>query len=109
MTRKEMLDFLKKLNVKAELVGENNHYKRNIVFQIYGMKYTITWYINESTLQIGDGARAPLMPFRYMYHDTTYPLVGRNESIGFSYTKLNDINMIDRKYPYEVLRIPLEL
>ena len=110
MNRDEMVEFLENLGVKTELLNSgDNYFKRDIQFYINGIRYVINWFVNESTLRIGEGDRRACIPFRYMYYDTTYPLINGNKSIGFSYTKNEKSNMFDRMYPYEILRIPLEV
>lgn len=108
MNRDEMIDFLENLGIKTKLLGAEEHFKREIEFFVNGIRYVIDWYVNESSLRIGDGNRRACIPFRFMYYDTTYPLINGNKSIGFSYTKYEKNSMWDRMYPYEILRIPLE-
>lgn len=108
--REEIIEFLNKIGIKANLVDENEHgFSRTISFTVYEIEYRIVWFINNSTLYIGNNKRAACIPFKYMYLDTTFPLVGGNRSIGFSYTKLKKESMFDRSFPYEVFRIPIEL
>ena len=109
MTRDEIIKFLEKLNIKTELVGENESFKRDIEFSVYGIKYTIRWYVNNSTLMVGEGNRRACIPFKYMYYDNTYPLIDGNKSIGFSYTKNEKHDIWNRQYPFESFRIPVEL
>ncbi|MCK5344108.1 MAG: hypothetical protein KAR20_11930 [Candidatus Heimdallarchaeota archaeon] len=107
ITKEEILEFLRNLGIKAESIDlDGCNFSRTIEFEIYGIIYNIIWFCNESTLRIGDDARSACIPFKYMYFDTTYPLVNGNKSIGFSYTK-NEC--IDTPYLYEIFRIPLEL
>ena len=84
-------------------------YSRTIYFKIYDVEYRILWFVNQCTLRIGMTNRACCLPFNYIYFDNTYPLVDSNKSIGFSYVKLNKESFLDRSYPFEVLRIPIEL
>lgn len=82
------------------------HFNRNILFEVNDVKYTIEWYINSCTLMIGTGHRKALIPFKYMYFDNTYPLIGGNRSIGFSYTINENAGIHERRYPFESFRIP---
>ena len=107
----EMLNFLNANGIKAELVDFDKwDFSRTIGFTVYGIEYRIVWFTNESTLRIGTHERAARIPFKFMYLDTCYPLIDGNKSIGFSYIK-NEVrnSFFDRKYPYEVFRIPIEL
>lgn len=110
MDRDKMISFLNELGVKTKkLKIKGGHYDRCIKFEIYGIKYKIVWFINQSTLEIGGGNRPACLPFKYMYYDRTYPLVNGNKSIGFSYIKNEAPKGFERQYPYEVFRIPLEI
>lgn len=111
-TIENFLSFLNRngVNVNAELVDLDNYgFSRTIAFTVYGIEYRIVWFQNESTLQIGAHKRAARIPFKYMYLDECFPLVGGNKSIGFAYTKLEKTSVFDREYPYEVFRIPIEI
>lgn len=104
------LNFLNNHGVKAELVDFDKYdFSRTIGFTVYGIEYRIVWFVNESTLQIGTHKRAARIPFKYMYFDRSFPLIGDNKSIGFSYVKFEKKSMFDREYPYEVFRLPIEL
>ena len=110
MTKEDILDFLNKYGIKAEFVAfDEIGYSRVIDFSVYGIEYRIVWYVNESTLQIGRHNRAAQIPFKHIFLDQTFPLVGGNKSIAFSYHKLEKNSMWDPDYPYEVFRIPLEI
>lgn len=82
---------------------------RSIKFSVYGINYRIVWYCNQSQLLIGDSDRAAVIPFKYMYVDRTFPLIGGNKSIGFAYTKAKRETIFDREFPYECFRIPVEI
>lgn len=106
----EIVKFLNKNGVDARLLNpDDSGFSRIIHFRIYEIEYRIIWFINQSTLQIGTSKRAACIPFKYIYIDETFPLVGGNKSIGFSYTKNKKKSIFDREYPYEIFRIPLEL
>lgn len=110
MNRDEMIEFLENNGIKITRVPEvDGHYDRTIEFHIYNLKYTISWYVNQSKLYIGDGGRCAFIPFRYLFLDLCYPIAGANLSIGFSQTKKEKVNMFDREYPFECFRIPLEI
>lgn len=110
MTMDEIVDFLKKHGITTatppEMPGQFN---RTLHFQLHDQKYTIIWFKNESTLLLGwdNGSRCARIPFKWLFHDTAYPLQHGNSSIAFSYQKLEKINIFDREFPYEVFRIPL--
>ena len=96
--------------IESELIDHDKYgFSRKIKFKVYDIDYYIIWFTNESTLHIGEGIRTARIPFKYMYLDTTYPLVYGNSSIGFSYTKNEKKSLCSREYPYEVFRIPIEL
>lgn len=104
------LNFLNSHGIKAELIDFDDYgFSRTIGFAVYGIEYRIIWFKNQSTLQIGTHRRAGQIPFKYMYFDNCFPLVGGNKSIGFSYVKLERKSVFDRQYPYEVFRLPLEI
>lgn len=106
----EIVDFLKSHGINPELINlDKYNFSRTIQFEIYGIKYQIIWFKNESTLRIGTQSRCAQIPFRYIYFDNTFPLVNENRSIGFAYTKTEKKSIFDREYPYEVFRIPLEI
>jgi len=107
---KNFLDFLNNHGINAQLVDfDKNGFSRTIAFNVYGIDYIIIWFINESTLKIGTSKRASCIPFKYMYYDTLYPLIGANKSIGFAYEKFEKKSPFDREYKYEIFRIPIEL
>lgn len=110
MSIDDMILLLESVGIKTIRYGHHEEYfERYISFRVYDIEYTITWFKNESTLSIGQGERAACIPFKYIYFDNTYPLIKGNKSIGFSYHKNEKQTVFDRMYPYEVLRIPLEL
>lgn len=104
------IEFLEKLNIKTEKINVDKYgFSREISFKVYDIDYRIVWFVNQSTLYVGNGNRAACLPFKYIYLDMCYPLIGGNRSIGFSYTKFKKESIFDREYPYEVFRIPIEL
>lgn len=86
----------------------DNHFNRWITFEINEIRYHICWFINQCELIIGDERYGARIPFKYIYEDVAYPLVGGNRSIGFSFLKNKVESMFDREFPYEVLRIPIK-
>jgi hypothetical protein len=105
----EIISFLNKLDINTELVNTDIYgFSRTIQFKVYDIIYRIVWFINQSTLQIGEGKRPAQIPFRFIYLDNNFPLIGENKSIGFSYNKYEKKSMFGREYPYEVFRIPLD-
>jgi hypothetical protein len=105
----ELFDFLTKAGVNPKYTGAEDYgFSRVIEFKVYDITYRCIWFKNETTLRIGLGERAACIPFRYIFIDDCFPLVGGNLSIGFSYTKNERASILDREYPYEVFRIPLE-
>lgn len=110
ITKEEIIQFLKDLGITCELAHVDvTGFSRTVKFTVYDIEYMVLWYCNESILRIGGGNRAACIPFKYMYLDTTFPLVNGNKSIGFSYTKNECKAIFDREYPYGIFRIPLEL
>jgi len=108
--REELLEFLNNHGVNAQFINiDNVGFSRTIAFTVYGINYEIEWYCNESTLKIGNHPRSARIPFRYVYYDTTYPLVIDNKSIGFAYEKFKRESIFDREFRYEVFRIPIEI
>lgn len=106
----QMCEFLNKHGIKTTMINPaDTGYSRTIQFKVYEVDYRIVWFINESTLQIGSGDRPAQIPFKYIYFDTTFPLVKDNKSIGFSYVKNEVKGWFDWEFPYEVFRLPLEL
>jgi len=106
----ELLNFLNNHGVKAELVDLDKYgFSRTIAFNVYSIDYRIEWYVNHSTLEVGAHRRSAKLPFKYIYFDDTYPLVGGNKSIGFAYEKFERKSIFDRLYPFEVFRIPIEI
>lgn len=105
MEKEEMMDFLKKHAKDVKLINHEHGFSRTISFKVANVVYIIVWYVNVSTLFLGESEHAPFIPFRYIYKDTTYPT--RWNNLGFSYVKLKKESFLDRDYPYEVLRIPL--
>ncbi len=103
--------FLKKHGVKAEIRPSNgvSSFSRVIDFEIYGVKYHINWFINQSKLCIGEHKRCAELPFIHLIIDRNYPMAGGNLSLAFSYTLNKPESIFDREYPYEVFRIPLEI
>lgn len=104
----KLYQFLKDIGVSAvfEKPKDDLTLARVIGIFVDNEEYQIIWYKNECTLKLGLGARSPLYKFRYVYLDTTFPLVGGNKSIGFSYTKNEPKSPFDRLFPYESFRIP---
>lgn len=108
--RNLIVDFLNSHGVNATVFGlESNSYAREIRFSVYGIDYIIIWFVNQSTLYIGEGERAASIPFKHIYLDECFPIAGGNKSIGFAYVKNEKHSMFDREFPYEVFRIPLEI
>lgn len=108
MTLEKIVELFKKYGIKTEYINHDGYnYSRTISFRVYDIDYRIVWFCNESSLHIGEGKRAACIPFKYCYYDTTFPIVGGNRSIGFSYKK--EENNPIRSFPYEVFRIPIEL
>ncbi len=109
MTLEEMQEFLGSLGVENELVNHDEYgFSRTMEFTVNLVVYQIIWFFNNSTLKIGIGGRKPQIPFRYIYHDTTFPLVGGNRAIGFYYEKKEKRHPYDSGTPYFSFRIPLE-
>ncbi len=105
----EILDLLKKNNIKAKLVDFDNYgFSRTIAFSVYEIDYRIVWFKNQSNLMIGNHKRSPIIPFRYMCLDNTFPLVEKNRSIAFYYKKENK-GFLKNEHPFESFRIPIEI
>lgn len=109
-TKEEIIDFLKSIGIEVELINVDKYgFSREIKFKIYDVIYVIKWWVNQSYLHIGEHERSAQIPFKYIYFDTTYPLIDGNRSIGFSDIKLERKSMFDREYPFGVFRIPIDL
>ena len=106
----EIIETLNKLGIKNEIVNKDKYgFSRTIQFKVYDITYRIIWFVNQSTLTIGEGKRPAQIPFKYIYFDNTFPLIDGNKSLGFSFVKFEKKSIFDRQFPYEVFRIPLEL
>ena len=106
----EIIEALNKLGIENELVNKDKYgFSRTIQFKVYDITYRIIWFVNQSTLTIGEGKRPAQIPFKYIYFDNTFPLIDGNKSLGFSFVKFEKKSMFDRQFPFEVFRIPLEL
>jgi hypothetical protein len=109
ITKEEIVEFLESLGIKTELINADSiGWSREVKFTIYDTTYIIEWYHNQSTLHIGEHQRSARILFKYMFFDNTYPLIGGNRSIAFSYIALERNSIFDKLYPYEVFRIPIE-
>lgn len=96
--------FLNQYGIKTQI-----HSIRCITFNVYDITYTIEWFINQSTLKIGNNKRSSRIPFKYIYLDNTFPLIDGNRSIAFSFVKNEKKSMFDSEFLYENFRIPIEL
>lgn len=107
----ELISFLEKNGISPNRPNnpEPVGFSRVINFKVYDTEYQIIWYVNQSTLKIGSGNRAAFAPFRHVYLDTTFPLIGGNRSIGFSYEKYEKKSIFDSEYPFGIIRIPLDI
>jgi len=105
----EIVRFLKGLGLNSEMVNTDKYgFSRRIEFKVYNQVYNIVWFKNSSTLIIGSNDRSPQIPFRHMKLDDTFPLVGGNRAIKFTYN-LEEITTFSDGYSYNSFRIPLEL
>lgn len=103
-----LIKFLNSNGIETELVNKDEHgYSRTIEFVVDEQVYNIVWYNNESKLKIGNSPRSPFVMFKYIYFNSTMPIVGGNENLGFSYTKKVKTNMFDYEFNYSDFRIPL--
>ena len=103
-----IISFLKGYNIESEYVNFNEYsYSRTIQFTVDEQAYQIVWFNNASTLKIGTGLRSPFIPFKYIYFDNSFPIVGSNSSLGFSYTRSEVKYILDREFNYQDFRIPL--
>ena len=103
-----IISFLKKYDIESEYVNFNEYsYSRTIQFTVDEQTYQIVWFRNESKLKIGTGLRSPFINFKYIYFDNSFPIVGSNRILGFSYTR-NEVKYIfDVEFNYQDFRIPL--
>ena len=101
-------EFLDSFEIEWHKVNIDKYgFSRSIEFTVNEQSYIIVWFKNESTLRIGDNTNAPRVKFKYVYFDNCFPLQGGNRSIAFSYTKNKVESFVDRMFPYESFRIPL--
>lgn len=105
--RDEMIAFLNKHGIETEL-QEAEYYKRTVLFKVNDVQFRIEWFTNESQLLIGIHDHAARIPFKYIYHDTSYP-IAHASCLGFSYRRTELKSMFDSAFPWEVFRIPLEI
>ncbi len=105
----KLVKWLTNFGIQTELVNkcEISGYSRTIQFVLDEQTYQIVWFNNESKLKIGTNNRSPFVNFKYIYLDTTYPLVGGNKSLGFSFAKKECVGMFDQPFSYQDFRIPL--
>lgn len=75
-------------------------------FTVHGYNQAV-WHKNESKLKIGKSPRSPFVMFKYIYFNSTFPIVGGNKNLGFSFTKKVKTNMFDDEFNYSDFRIPL--
>jgi len=106
---KLICEFLSKLGISntEPIKLPDYQFNRIIEFEINGQKYYIEWFINQCTLIIGDKKSGARIPFRWMYQDTTFPLIGGNRSLGFSQDRTETTSILDLEFPFSVLRIPI--
>ena len=105
-----IISFLKKYDIESEYVTFNRYgYSRTIQFSINEQTYQIVWFIGESKLKIGVDKRSPFVVFKYIYFDDSFPIVGGNRSLGFSYTRKEVESTFDVEFNYQDFRIPLTL
>lgn len=109
---KDIVDFLNQFpdSIKVEDIIETPGFvfNRKVKFMINDTKYVITWYVNESTITIGESNRSPRYTFKHVWFDTTFPLVGGNKSLAFSHDILEGENIrYGNKQPYDSFRIPI--
>lgn len=107
-SREQITDVLTKVGINWEFEPDES-YQRCIKFSVYGIKYKIIWLINESTLYIGEGDRAPQVTFRYLEFNRTYQLFQENKSLVFHYYKYVSTGLFTSPYEHHAFRIPLEL
>lgn len=105
----KIVNFLKDYGINSEYVNfhKDYDYSRTIQFEVDSQIYQILWFKNESSLKIGTSSRSGFLPFKYMYFDNTFPIVGGNKSIGFAHRKLE--NDLWRTFDYGNFHIPLEI
>jgi len=106
ITIEEIKSLLFEYNIETKESPKTDDFDRKIEFRINEIDYSIIWFVNHSTLQIGNSNRLAQIPFRFMYFDNTFPLVGGNRSIAFCYDKFKKEFFSDREYPFASFRIP---
>lgn len=98
--------FFKKNKIKYSFpIQEEGKFNRDLSFFVNRKEYIITWYINECTLWLDGKNTGAFIKFKYIFLDLTYPLIGGNRSIAFSYRKNKKESIFDNEFPYDVLRI----
>ena len=103
-----IISFLNSYNIESEYVAFYKYsYSRTIQFTVNEQVYQIVRFNNESILKMGSGIRAPFVKFKYIYFDNCLPIVGGNESLGFSYTIHEKKSVFDMEFNYKDFRIPL--
>lgn len=105
----DMVEFLKCCGVESEYINFDGSYSRTIQFVVDEQIYQILWFNNESKLRIGVSKRASFVVFKYIYLDTTFPLISGNKGLGFSFTKKGMKGMFDQEFNYYDFRLPLEI
>ena len=96
--------------IKTEFINVDRYgFSREIKFTVYDQIYVIVWWVNQSYLHVGNHERSAQIPFKYLYLDTTFPLIGGNKSLAFADEKIERKSIFDREYPFASFRIPIEL
>lgn len=105
----KIINFLKDYGIDTWYTNfyKEYYYSRTIEFKVEGQIYQILWFKNESTLKIGNNPRCGFLPFKYMFFDSTMPIIGGNKSIGFAHKKVLDWN--GETFDYGTFHIPLEM
>lgn len=105
----ELFDILSKHAKDVEYIQKDkiSGFSRTIAFRVKDRTYTVVWFKNHSTLRIGGESDAPQIPFRHVFFDTTFPLVGGNRSLAFCYDA-EECSWSGRQMePFASFRIPL--
>ena len=104
----EIKNILELVGVETKNLGKEIGFDRYLFFEIYGIKYKITWFVNQVTLEILTGGdRNPQIPFSRIGIDTTAPIAPRDNKSLIFYTFEKE-GFITSPI-YESFRIPLEI
>ena len=108
-SKEALIKFLEFHGIEVKLVDYNEYdFSRTLEFMVYDQVYNILWFQNESVLKIGNSKRSPQVTFKHVFFNTTYPLIGGNKCLIFSFDTVES-TMFGTEPSYSDFKIPLEI